>query len=155
MKAQHLRDYIVIPTLKYLGLWSQPAEDLLVGTAVHESLCGYYLRQRSGGPALGIYQMEPDTENDIWENYLNYRFDMSLLVAQLVASFPVNREEQLIGNLPYATAMARLKYFRALGPIPDTLEGQAAYWKEHYNTAKGAGTVDEYIDHYHRYVLEA
>ena len=30
--------------------------------------------------------------------------------------------------------------------IPQTLEGQAAYWKEHYNSSEGAGTVNRFIE---------
>lgn len=40
---------------------------------------------------------------------------------------------------------ARLHYMRVPQPIPDTLRGQADDWKEHYNTVKGKGTVDQYL----------
>ena len=40
---------------------------------------------------------------------------------------------------------ARLHLLRCPGPIPDSLEGQAAYWKKHYNTILGKGTEEGYI----------
>ncbi len=38
------------------------------------------------------------------------------------------------------------------GEIPDDLDGQAAYWKQHYNTHKGKGAVAKYIDNWIRCV---
>lgn len=40
---------------------------------------------------------------------------------------------------------ARLHYFRDPRPIPDTIQGQAEYWKRVYNTMAGAGTVGDYM----------
>jgi hypothetical protein len=44
--------------------------------------------------------------------------------------------------------MARTHYLRCPGPIPHTIEGQAAYWKLHYNTPLGKGTEEEYMMNY-------
>jgi len=38
----------------------------------------------------------------------------------------------------------RLHYWRVPRSIPKTLDEQAAYWKNWYNTAKGAGTVEHF-----------
>ena len=48
----------------------------------------------------------------------------------------------------YACAMCRIHYQRVREPLPDAddLEGQAAYWKAHYNTPLGAGTVEHFIE---------
>jgi hypothetical protein len=59
-------------TLQDLGMHSESAVNLLLGTAAQESQFGTYFRQIGGGPALGVFQMEPDTEIDIWDNYLRY-----------------------------------------------------------------------------------
>jgi hypothetical protein len=72
MNARQLRAYVIQPTLKPMGLWSLAAETLLVGTCAHESAMGKYLHQIKG-PALGIYQIEPITHFDIWNNYLRYK----------------------------------------------------------------------------------
>lgn len=41
---------------------------------------------------------------------------------------------------------ARLLLSNKPGTIPNTLEGQAKYWKEHYNTSSGKGTVEDFIN---------
>jgi hypothetical protein len=48
--------------------------------------------------------------------------------------------------------MARVHYLRRPEPIPTDLTGQAEYWKKWYNTYLGAGTVEEYIENYKKYV---
>jgi hypothetical protein len=138
----HLRQYVIRPTLKTIGLWSENAERLLLGTACKESDCGRWLKQLGGGPALGIYQMEPATHNDLWENFLMYR-DVPL---------KNSGAERMVGDLYYASAMCRFAYRRVPEPIPDTLPGQAQYWKHWYNTYLGAGTEEEYIAAWRRFV---
>lgn len=41
-------------------------------------------------------------------------------------------------------AFARLHYFWKPSSIPESIQGQAQYWKTHYNTPAGAGTVHKY-----------
>ena len=43
------------------------------------------------------------------------------------------------------TAICRIHYWRKPGAIPAEIEGQAAYWKRHYNTPLGRGTVEKYL----------
>ena len=57
--------------LDYLNLNSLSAVNLLLGTAAQESRLGEYIEQVNG-PALGIFQMEPKTEIDIFRNFLTY-----------------------------------------------------------------------------------
>ena len=45
----------------------------------------------------------------------------------------------------YSCVAARLLLAIKQGKIPDSLEGQAKYWKEHYNTSAGSGTVEHFI----------
>jgi len=40
---------------------------------------------------------------------------------------------------------ARLKYMLVPSVIPDTLVGRAEYWKRYYNSNKGEGTVEHFI----------
>ena len=55
--------------------------------------------------------------------------------------------EEMTGNLYYATAMCRVHYRRVKEPIPNTVIGQAQYWKRYYNTPLGKGTEENYIQH--------
>jgi hypothetical protein len=146
----HLLKYVIRPVLKDLDLWSVEAEQLVLGTACQESKCGEYLVQLGGGPALGIYQMEPATHDDIWRNYLPGR-----AIKYKISDFAFNAgldADEMIGNLYYATAMCRIHYLRVPEKIPVGLHPQAAYWKKYYNTPLGAGTINEYINSWERFV---
>lgn len=144
-----LREYVIRPVLHRLGLYSEAAEELLMLTAATESLCGKYLHQ-VGGPALGIFQMEPATCRDIYDNYLAYRKPMADEIKQW-GSGP----EHLPGSLYYATAMARVHYLRVPEPLPSAMDvnGLARYWKDHYNTHLGAGTIVKAVANYRKYAL--
>ncbi|MBT4083561.1 MAG: hypothetical protein HOD58_06290 [Gammaproteobacteria bacterium] len=151
----HLRKQIIRPTLKFLDKWSPAAENLLLGTAAQESQMGTYLRQIGGGPACGMFQIEPKTNRDVWNKYLKYRPD----IAEKVSSFMYSGFDQdfmLVSSLPYATSIARLVYWRSPLPLPNAndVEGLAEMWKEVYNTKNGAGTEQEFVENYHRYVVD-
>ncbi len=147
--APHLREWIIRPALMHLSLWSAAAENLLMGTAAQESLLGRYLVQRGGGPALGIFQMEPATHDDCWENYLVHRGDLAARVLKITVAHR-SRREQLVWNLYYATAMCRIQYHRFKEPLPDATDigGLAAYWKKYWNTEHGKGTAEEFVRNY-------
>lgn len=138
-----LLKYIIRPVLKDIDLWSVEAEQLLLGTACKESECGRWLKQLGNGPAVGIYQMEPATHDDIWRNYLPGR-----AIKYKISDFAFNAgldADEMLGNLFYATAMCRVHYLRVPEAIPIGLRKQAEYWKKYYNTETGLGTIDEYV----------
>ena len=145
----HLREYVIRPVLRSLDLYSEAAEELLMLTAATESLCGRYLHQ-VGGPALGIFQMEPRTHNDIHTNYLSYRPGLARLVAEYG-----HTANQLAGSLNYATAMARIHYLRVPAPLPSPgdVDGLANYWKTYFNTSAGAGRPETAVRHYQSLAL--
>lgn len=147
LSVKQFRVDIVRPVLLHLEMWSKAAENLMVGTALQESGLTY-LRQVGGGPALGVFQMEPKTHDDIWKNYLMFRAKILLRVNDYKNLSP--SENMLIGNLNYATAMARVHYYRRSEPLPDAddIESLGEYWKYFYNTPAGAGTVEEFIENY-------
>lgn len=154
MNVKHYQQYIVRYTLYHLGLHSKEAELLVLGTAVHESLGLKYIKQFDNGPAMGFVQMEAATHDDIWKNYLHWRPELAKLVCS-AANLPqdiVPIATNLIGNMNYGATMCRIHYLRQPGAIPRDLEGQARYWKKHYNTSLGKGTVNEYMDNWDRYV---
>ena len=150
MHKQQLRK-LVRETLKELGLHSEEAENLVLGTIAQESRAGFYIEQLGSGPAKGICQMEPATYKDIWENFLAYKSSIADKVKELRVSDTPNSDE-LRWNLKYSIAMCRVHYLRKKGAIPFSLQGQAEYWKKHYNTYLGAGTVEEYINNYNKYI---
>lgn len=121
---------------------SEAAERLLVLTAAVES-DGRHVVQVGGGPALGLWQMEPDTAEDIYKNYLRYRSRTHEFVVDQQRGLSV---ENALRLLPvYGAVMARLHYRRAPQRLPDENDafGMAAYWKDHYNTHLGAGKIEK------------
>ena len=147
--------YILRPVLSSLSLHSLQAEQLMIGTLICETNFDY-LRQVQG-PALGIYQIEPATHNDI-KRYLNRLDKNELKEHVLTACYYICHppDSALIHNLAYATVIARLKY--AMNPkrlpIAGDVRSQAQYYKDIYNTAKGGGSVDRYIDLYSKHINE-
>lgn len=139
INLQQFRIEVVRPTLQHCRLWSPAAERLMLGTAAVESGLEY-LRQIGGGPALGLYQVEPNTRHDIHANFLPYRAALREKVGELMFDgMDLNR--QLVVNLAYSTAIARIVYFRKPQALPDEDDtaGLAAYWKKHFNTPLGKG----------------
>lgn len=135
------RALIVRPALKAIGLWSEAAEALVLGTAIHES--GLRYLSQIGGPALGLYQIEPATHRDIWENHLAYRPPLARVVQGLAST---RTDIELVRNLAYATAICRVAYARVAEPLPEVsnIDGLAAYWKQNYNTPLGKGTAADW-----------
>lgn len=155
LDLRQCRLHLVRPVLTRLGAHSRAAENLVIGTAVQESRLRF-LRQLQDGPARGIFQMEPDTHDDIWENYLAFRPELRERVESFLAASQ-DKVEQLIWNFAYATAMCRVHYLRVPYPLPDAddIEGLAAYWKRHYNTELGRGTAEEFARHYEAHVVRS
>jgi len=175
----HFATMVVRPVLKGMAevterksLYSKAAERLVLGTAIQESrlISLRQLAHRDGrrGPALGLYQIEPATHRDVWENYARFRPEIVHFLQQLVPwhegslqvaeegavgqpiIFGWPKDNLLVWNLAYATAIARLVYYRAPAPLPraNDLEGLARYWKRYYNTTQGAGEGAEFVKAY-------
>lgn len=144
------REEVVRPTLRFLDLLSPAAENLLIGTAAVES--GFMRLRQAGGPALGVFQIEPATHQDVWDNYLAFRPELASEVRSLASQhfYEDDPHRELIGNLFYSCAIARVIYLRAKPPLPhvDDVRALAEYWKAHYNTALGAGHPDQFVQHY-------
>jgi hypothetical protein len=120
-------------------------------TCAHESKCGEYLKQLGGGPALGIYEMEKGTFNDLWDRYLANKPNLKekIMKACNLAHDPI--AEEMIDDLNLATAMARVYYLRIRQPIPTDLDEMAAYAKKYWNTEYGKATATDYLSAYLRF----
>lgn len=157
INSHHLRVCVVRPVLKHLDLWSPVAENLLLGTAAQESLMGTYLDQRDPdvvGPAVGIYQMETATYADLWDQFVWPKF-FPQVQAFLMPGTSLDQFVEMQGNLYYATAMARLKYYSVKEPLPSDpsdIKALARYWKLYYNTPLGKGHEEEFVANYEHYV---
>jgi len=156
LDVQQFKEQILDPTLKAVALYSESAVNLLLGTAIQESSLTY-LKQKGGGPALGLFQIEPATLDDIYFRYLRREDKKELLGRIQQFSTAEDVLEQVIGNLPFAVAIARVRYLMVPEALPacDDLQALAEYWKKFYNTSRGAGTVQGFIENYKFYVLRA
>lgn len=157
MNSNELREIITDTLGRIASLPNYPtvnreeAIELLMGTCAQESHLGKYRKQIGGGPALGIFQMEPATFNDIVANYLNNRIPLKEKILEIAGVREFNAKD-LENNDRLATCMARVHYLRKPASIPAGLDGQAAYWKKYYNTVLGKGTEEEYKANYKRFV---
>ena len=116
---------------------------MIFETACVESNCGEYIKQING-PACGIFQIEPNTAQDIIDNYIKYRSRYKDIFNMLyIKTFTL--PQNLKYNLAFSVFMCRMFYMRIKESIPNTVEKRAKYWKKYYNTEQGKGTITEYI----------
>jgi hypothetical protein len=166
IEPKHLYRYIILPTLSQMYLandkHSTVAGEILLGIACQESECGRYLYQVPSGPALGIYQMEPNTYDDIWVNFLKFRPELVEVISRVSRGFPGYfyggfSPVRMQGDLYYATAMARIFLYRVKEPLPKQgdIVGYARYWKQYWNTDRGAGKEYQFIDNWIQYASRA
>jgi len=143
---------IISDTLKDIDLHSDEAVSLIYNTGLVESRYEY-LKQIKG-PAKGLFQCESWVAVDICKNYLKYRESLMKKVAKackLEWRYFLDPKEPeweniLTTNISAQIAMCRLHYRRVPKPLPKTIEDQAAQWKVYYNTSKGKGTVEKFIE---------
>jgi len=153
LDCSQFRSLIIEPVLSKLQVYSKDAEELLVFTCAAESLGGTYLHQVKG-PAMGIYQMEPNTYTDIWINYIRARNQLATLMSLHFNCNRIPEVDRLIYDLHFATAMTRIHYLRQSGKLPDSKDADAIweYYKKFYNTEKGKAKKEEAIKKYQDFV---
>lgn len=159
MNAVQVRDYVIRPALQRAGLWSSAAEQLVFGTGLVESGYNWLDQTTPGpGPAFGPWQMEEATHDDIWTNYLHFQTDLADALIRMAGFGNVTKPPviALHGNLFYGAAMCRVHYRRvkAVLPVAGDALNMAAYWKNHYNTPVGAGTLAKAIPYFQQAVKQ-
>jgi hypothetical protein len=130
--------YILVPTLNTLGLYSPAAHVLMLGTGIIES--NFESIKQDNGPAMGFYQIEEPTYNDILR-YINRWENAKLKETCMSACFYVAWPPAiaLMSDIKWSVVIARLKYHMISALFPDSMDfkGMAAYYKKYYNTADG------------------
>ena len=122
---------------------TKEAVDLIYETGNAET--GYRkLIQMGGGPAISFFQLEPATIQDIFNNYVEYRKELVEALIELGLD-PMDLDFCVKTNIAIAICMCRFHYRRVPSAIPKTIEQRATYWKEHYNTKLGKGTIEHYL----------
>ena len=157
MDCGQLKETVIVPTLTDIGLCSDAAVNLLLGTAAQETQLGKYLVQTNmplytGG--IGIYQMQPATYDFVWFKKIESNIMMKSRVGFGLGMSTKPNVSNLAGNLYLATVMARLFYDNVQEALPaaDDLPGLAAYYKKYWNTEAGSATTQEFIDNYNQYI---
>ncbi len=151
--CSQFRKFIIEPVLSKLQLYSKDAEEMLVFTCAAESLGGHLLVQVKG-PALGVYQMEPNTYTDIWINYIRARSQLAMLMTMHFGCNKIPELDRLVYDLFFATAMTRIHYLRSPGKLPAAtdVDGIWDYYKKYYNTDKGKAKKEESIKKYRDFI---
>ena len=152
---------LVRETCKKMGskFASDDAINLVVATGIVESRYEY-LRQMGDGPARSFWQVEPATCVDNLAHYLKHRPKLMQKCAE--ASFVDLKhwqnfeesvlEEILEKNIAAGIVHCRLKYWRVPKKMPNSIEGQADYWKKYYNTEGGKGDPEHFIEACKKYL---
>lgn len=146
MNKKQLKERVIEPTLKQLGLYSSDAVELLLMIAAHESVKGEYIAQITG-PARGIYQMEGATHNDI-QSWLSSKKPATwYAIGELVRKAEA---DMMMYDLRYATAMARVFFLRFPEALPSGSDDVAMslYAKKRWNTSAGKATAEDYLKAY-------
>jgi hypothetical protein len=119
------------------GLHSDHCVELLAMIAAHESLGGKY-RKQIGGPALGLFQIEPVTHNSVWDN--------SDSIRARAKRYGVTEDvSKLESDDRYSIWVARHYLAMDKNPLPKTPEAMAAYCKSYWNRT-GKATPEKYLN---------
>jgi len=134
-------------------LWSDDAEEILLMIAAHESGLGMHLRQIGNGPARGVFQIEPATMEDNYQNFIDCRPKLAEQIAAITGCAGPD-VFQLQYNPIYGAIHARLKLYRSPGKLPDAdcRLAMGEYCKLHYNSPGGSATAEKYVADYERLV---
>ena len=123
--AEHLREQVIRPTLKYLGKWSANSETFLRNAAVDAPDLGLFSARNDG---LGLFHITAAQHRDLWDRYLAFNPDMASRVRGLASqrAFLSDPDSELQTNLSYCTAIAWLLYHRAGLAVDSPLSEEVA-----------------------------
>lgn len=134
---------IISGVMNYLGEKDSKWVDLLMITSQLESELGYLVKQVKG-PAQGIFQVEPETEADIWKIFLSKNRNPNLAekIKKLKFEANVNGIDQMQMNIAYNCAMAYCIYkWRKVDPSVMNIVEMLIIYKKAYNTPKGKAKI--------------
>lgn len=156
MDELQFEEFILVPSLQVVNLYSPAAHILVLGTFLVESGLKF-VEQKGPGDAMGFGQCEEITYNDILR-YLN-RFDKASLKDKCLAAcfytaFPPR--SSVMHNLRWAVITTRLKYLPIKQPLPqwDDAKAHSEYHKLWYNSRGGKTDVKESVKIFERIISE-
>ncbi|MGE8499573.1 MAG: hypothetical protein ACN6O6_18885 [Pseudomonas sp.] len=146
--ACELSQYVIRPTLLYLGRHSSSAEALLLGIAACQSGLGHALDDRRGH---GLYRIAESRHQQLWDLHLARDPDLASQVRGLASqhAFLAAPHLELTVNLRYATAIAwmLIEAQETSMPEADDLLGLARIWRQVFQPH---GRPREFVDAWQR-----
>ena len=123
--AEHLREHVIRPTLKYLGTWSPASEAFLLDVAINAPDLGLFSARNEG---LGLFHITAAQHRDLWDRYLAFNPDIASRVRGLASqrAFLTNPDSELQTNLSYCTAIAWLLHLRSGRLVEETRDDKLA-----------------------------
>lgn len=119
------------------------AVHLLVETAAQETWLGTFRDRHNHAMGVGLCQFDPIAFDDVKQR--TSAAVVETVRRELGIDIKAIELRELAHSPLLSLLFCRLKYRLIPAPIPATLEGRAQYWKDHYNSALGKGTPEEYV----------
>ncbi|MDX1589221.1 MAG: hypothetical protein R3296_09795 [Oleiphilaceae bacterium] len=98
------QEQVIAPVLDTLSLTEAMLSPLLLGAALGGGFCPW-LEQ---GEGLGLYRLKEDWHHRLWDDFIAFRPELASRVRGLASQQGFLRapHQELVGNIPYATAIA-------------------------------------------------
>ena len=128
------------------GLY-ETAKEMIIETAIAETGLGQ-IEDKTVGAGMGLTQFDEMPFNDIKTRTMKLRPQIQ---KYLKIDISLVNWDDLRFNPFLSLLFTRLHYWLKGDPIPATIEERAKYWKLHYNTKAGKGTVEHYLEMNRKY----
>ena len=125
----------------------ETAKEMIIETAIAETGLGA-IEDKTTGAGMGITQFDEFPFNDIRNRCIKLK---DKIYKELKIDISLVEWNDLRYNQFLALLFTRLLYWLKGDPIPQTIEERAKYWKQHYNTPLGKGTVEHYLEMNRKY----
>ena len=125
----------------------ETAKLMIFETAIAETGLGQ-IEDKTIGAGMGLTQFDEMPFNDIRNRCLKLKPQIQ---KDLKIDISLVEWDDLRYNQFLSLLFTRLHYWLKGDPIPATIEERAKYWKQHYNTVQGKGTVEHYLEMNRKY----
>lgn len=121
---QSLRCSVIRPTLTYLGVVDNSAENLLLGTLL---AMAWLPASKQSSDGIGPYGISATVHTRLWDDYLAIQPDLASLIRGLASQrcFLQDPHAELAYNLAYATAIAWMIYQQQAVCLNESSDTQA------------------------------
>ena len=118
------------------------AKEMIIETAIAETGLGQ-IEDKTVDAGMGITQFDKLPFDDVKNRSMKLK---EKIKKELHVDISLVNWDDLRYNQFLALLFTRLHYWLKGDPIPATIEERANYWKLHYNTKFGKGTVEHYLE---------